>query len=79
MSISIYYTARRSESLTAAEETAIRRLVGAYAIEGQMAEREGTGEESLCIYNLNDLRFPAESGVIFGGDATGLPSELLVW
>jgi hypothetical protein len=81
MSISIYYTAYRKNPLTPEERVFVNELVGRYAIEDQIIERERTGEgynwTSFCVYDPTDA---TELGVIFEG-ATQLPdnSEDAVW
>lgn len=81
MSVSIYYTARREQALTAAENKTLQQLIARYGIEDQLAERERTGEgynwESFTVYDPSD---PTEPGVVFEG-ATKLPdnSEDAMW
>jgi hypothetical protein len=75
MSISIYYTARRSRPLSTEERAAVDQLTAKYAIEDQLEEFLRTGEgynwESFCIYDAAD---PTEPGVVFEG-ATKLPDN----
>src|SRR4051812_34844377 len=81
MSISIYYSARRSTPLTDAERSRITRLEATYAVETQIDDYNRTGDgynwESFCIYDPDD---PTEPDIIFEG-ATKLPdnSEHAVW
>ena len=81
MSISIYYTARRSLSLTDSEHAQISTIEKNFAVEDQIEEYVKTGIgynwESFCIYDPND---PTEPDIVFEG-ATKLPdnSEHAIW
>jgi len=81
MSISIYYTARRSTPINEAERTQIAAIEQQHAVERHIEEYHQTGEghnwESFCVYDPND---PSEPDVVFEG-ATKLPdnSEDAVW
>lgn len=81
MSISIYYTARRSRPI---DETALAQITEVetkYGVEDKIENYLQTGNgynwESFCIYDPND---PSEPDVVFEG-ATKLPdnSEDAVW
>ncbi len=81
MSVSIYYTAKRKQPLTATERNAIDAAIARFAVEDQLEEyfRSGTGLnwESFCIY---DATQPTEAGIVLEG-ATKLPdnSEDAMW
>jgi hypothetical protein len=81
MSFSIYYTAHRKTPLTPKERALVNESESRYTIEGQIVERERTGEgynwTSFCVYDPAD---PTEPDVVFEG-ATQLPdnSEDAVW
>ncbi len=81
MSMSIYYTARRSRPLIDVEKRAVREAVKRYAVDDQLLERMRSGEgpnwESFCVY---DPTHPSEPDVIFEG-ATKIPdnSEEASW
>lgn len=81
MSISLYYTARRSTALLPGELEAIRLLVKKYSVDDQIEKRtllkKAPNWESFCIY---DSRNPSAPGVIFEG-ATKLPdnSQEFLW
>ncbi len=75
MSVSIYYTAKRSSPLTDPEEAAIHALVSKYSVDAQVEEYvrtgEGTNWESFRIYAPAGRR---DLGVVFEG-ATKLPDD----
>jgi hypothetical protein len=81
MSISIYYTATRSASLSADERAVIDALIEEFSVDDEIQEylntRQGLNWESFCVYDPND---PTEAGVIFEG-ATKLPdnSDVAIW
>jgi hypothetical protein len=81
MSVSIFYTAMRDQSLTRKEQSAVDAAIERFAIEGQIERRRHPGEgpnwESFCVY---DPKNPTQEKVIFEG-ATKLPdnSENAIW
>ena len=79
MSMSIYYTARRTSPLTPEESSAISQIVAEYDAKTQQFIDNGIGDfwESFCIY---DSAQPSGPTVVFEG-ATQLPdsSEEAVW
>ena len=75
MSVSIYYTARRTHPLSEAERAAIEAAESRYPFEvlvaaSGVAESDFNGE-SFCVYPASVAREP---GVVFAG-ATKLPSR----
>ena len=74
MGISIYYTARRGQPLSADEQAAVGRIVASYSIRDQVERyvrtRQGHNGEDFTVYDPNA---PTEPGIIFEG-ATVLPS-----
>jgi hypothetical protein len=81
LSISLYYTARRRESVSPSEQAAISDLIARYSIDKEIESfqrtQKGPNWESFCIYDPTN---PSESDVIFEG-ATKLPdkSEEAIW
>src|SRR4051812_14100795 len=79
MSVSIYYTARRSTPLTSAERTTVSQIVQRYDIGDRLQEYFKTGQglnwESFSVYDP-----PTEPDLIFEG-ATKLPdnTEMALW
>jgi hypothetical protein len=71
--VSIYYTARRPQPLTPAEQTAIDAVVARYPVEAVLAEcgvaEEEYNGEAFCVYPTDE---DTEPGVVFEG-ATKLP------
>ena len=81
MSISIYYTARRSTLLNGTERAQINEITKKYSVEREIESYLLTGKghnwESFCIY---DPKVPSEPDVVFEG-STKLPdnSEDAIW
>ncbi len=75
MSVSIYYTAKRSRPINAEEQAQIDRLVDSFLIDDELEAYLRTGEglnwESFTIY---DPATPSQPDVIFEG-ATKLPDN----
>ena len=75
MSVSIYYTAKRSRPINAEEQAQIDRLVDSFSIDDELEAYLRTGKglnwESFTIY---DPASPSAPGVIFEG-ATKLPDN----
>ncbi|GKV56649.1 hypothetical protein NCCP2222_25960 [Sporosarcina sp. NCCP-2222] len=75
MSVSIYYTARRTQKITQAEQEAINQLLVRYSVDEEMDEYVNGGEgHNWASFSIYDPKNPTEPDVIFEG-STELPNN----
>lgn len=75
MSVSIYYTAKRKQKLTEAEQEAINQLMERYSVDEEIEEYVKTGEgHNWTSFYVYDPKIPTAPDVIFEG-ATELPDN----
>jgi hypothetical protein len=75
MSTSIYYTAKRKQKLTPAEQDSIDQLLERYSVDDEIEEYLRTGEGyNWTSFYIYDSESPSEPDVIFEG-STGLPDN----
>lgn len=76
MAISIYYSAKRKESLTDVERDLIKKLISEYSVQQEIEKFNNTGEgynwTGFDVYNLKDSSDPE---IIFEG-STQLPDNM---
>lgn len=75
MSVSIFYTARRQQKLTHAEQAAINQLIEKYSVDEEIAEYLKTGKgHNWASFSIYDLETQTVSDVILEG-STELPDN----